>query len=445
VRPSFLAASINNPEEFEEMFNHERMQRARPHSGRFAPRSVNVFRFAALIAVVALAATPQPAAAQRPLVHKAINIVYTESNDPNGNAIFAFSRASDGSLTPLPGSPFPTGGLGVTPTFALGPFDADQEVILNPQGTLLFAVNGGSDTIAVFNVNFDGSLTPVNGSPFPSGGSNPASLGLTGNILCVVNQDQDPDHPGQPLPNYTTLRVSSKGQLTPIPRAAFSLDLGSSPTQALPSPDGDVVFGCDFLGGTLRSFKLRSDGRLALRAAQGLPLDLFTPSGAPPLPLGLAVHPDQSLLYVGLVTINHIAVYNYTDSGQLNFLQAVPDKGNGVCWLTINNDATRLYASNTGDPSVGVFDISKDPRTPIQIQNVLLNNPGGGGGFEFRLDSTNQWLHVVTQQSSTTATVMANALHTFKVAVDGTLTEVPSSPTVLPAPNLVRPQGVAAL
>ena len=40
---------------------------------------------------------------------------------------------------------------------------------------------------------------------------------------------------------------------------------------------------------------------------------------------------------------------------------------------------------------------------------------------------------------------MANALHTFRVAADGTLTEVPSSPTILPVPNLVRPQGVAAL
>jgi 6-phosphogluconolactonase (cycloisomerase 2 family) len=127
------------------------------------------------------------------------------------------------------------------------------------------------------------------------------------------------------------------------------------------------------------------------------------------------------------------------------FLQAVPDTGHGVCWLTINKNATRLYASNTGDPSVGVFDISRDPRTPIQIQNVALNNPGGGGGFEFALDSTNQWLHVVTQQSSPTATVMASALHTFRVARDGTLTEVPSSPTILPVPNLVRPQGVAAL
>ena len=218
------------------MFNQERMQRCGDAQVGFPPGGLMCLGCAALVAVVAIAVTPRPAAAQRPQVQKAHNIVYVESNDPNGNAIFAFSRAGDGSLTALPGSPFPAGGLGITPTFALGPFDSDQEVIVNPQGTMLFAVNGGSDTIAVFWINNDGSLTPVKGSPFPSGGSNPVSVGLTGDILCVVNQDQDPDHPGQSLPNYTTLRVSPKGQLTPIPRAAFSLDLGSSPAQALPVP-----------------------------------------------------------------------------------------------------------------------------------------------------------------------------------------------------------------
>jgi 6-phosphogluconolactonase (cycloisomerase 2 family) len=426
------------------VFNQERMQRAQGRPGRFSPGRAHVSGLAALIAVAAIAVTPRPAAAQRPQVQKAHNIVYVESDDPNGNAIFAFSRDGNGVLTALPGSPFPAGGLGITPTFNLGPFDSDQEVIVNPQRTLLFAVNGGSDTIAVFSINDDGSLTPVDGSPFPSGGSNPVSVGLTGNILCVVNQDQDPDHPGQSLPNYTTLRVSPKGQLTPIPRAAFSLDLGSSPSQALPSPDGEIVFGCDFLGDTLRSFKLRSDGRLSSRAAQQIPLGL-NPDGAAPLPLGLGVHPTQPLLYVSVVNISQIAVYNYTNSGKLNFLQAVPDTGHGPCWLIINKSATRLYASNTGDPSVGVFDISTDPKTPIQIQNVVLNNTFGGGGFEFALDSTNQWLHVIGQQSSASATVQANALHTFKVAADGTLTEVPSSPTLFPVPNLVRPQGVAAL
>ena len=138
-----------------------------------------------------------------------------------------------------------------------------------------------------------------------------------------------------------------------------------------------------------------------------------------------------------------IGVYRFRDSGQLKFLRSVPDSGNGVCWLTINKNATRLYASNTGDPSISVYDISKDPSMPIEIQT--LKYASTGGGFQFALDSTGAFLHVVTQQSAPTSDQTANAIHVFRVAHDGTLTEVPSSPTLLPVPNLVRPQGVAAL
>jgi hypothetical protein len=41
-------------------------------------------------------------------------------------------------------------------------------------------VNSGSNTIAVFQVNHDGTLEPVEGSPFPSNGSDPVSVGVKG-------------------------------------------------------------------------------------------------------------------------------------------------------------------------------------------------------------------------------------------------------------------------
>ncbi len=231
-----------------------------------------------MLAIAGLAA--RESSAQPPRAH---NVVYVESNDPAGNAIFAFYRNdANGSLTPVPGSPFPAGGLGITFTTALGPFDSDQNVIVNGEHTMLFAVNGGSDTIAVFWINADGSLTPVDGSPFPSGGSNPVSVGLAGDILCVVNKDEDPGHPGQFLPNYTSFRVTPRGKLIPVPHSTFVDDLGSDPSQALVSPDGDLLFGADFLGGVLRSFQIAENGRLIPSDAQPLPPAVFAGTGAPP-------------------------------------------------------------------------------------------------------------------------------------------------------------------
>ena len=144
--------------------------------------------------------------------------VYIESNAsaPNSNAVYAFRRGSAGNLTPLPGSPFLTGGAGVQYTGTnLGPFDSDSEVIVNPQQTLLFAVNAGSDTIAVFSIKEDGTLTPVEGSPFPSGGNDLVkSWRFDGNVLIVVNQSGDFARPSHDSPqlHHTTRPIERESR-----------------------------------------------------------------------------------------------------------------------------------------------------------------------------------------------------------------------------------------
>jgi 6-phosphogluconolactonase (cycloisomerase 2 family) len=80
------------------------------------------------------------------------HVVYTETNDVT-NAILAFRRDDTGRLTLLSGAPFPTGGKGVVdPSFKLGPLDTDQNVLIDHDRRLLFAVNSGSNSIAVFRI-----------------------------------------------------------------------------------------------------------------------------------------------------------------------------------------------------------------------------------------------------------------------------------------------------
>jgi hypothetical protein len=82
-------------------------------------------------------------------------------------------------------------------------------------------------------------------------------------------------------------------------------------------------------------------------------------------------------------------------------------------------------------------------RTPLEIQAVKLRSTGNS--VQFALDSREKFLHVVAQGESLTSPASANAMNILAVASDGTLTEVPSSPIVLPVANMVRPQGVKAL
>lgn len=373
------------------------------------------------------------------------HVVYVESNiaSAQGNSIFAYRRDKHGSLTQLPGSPFATRGAGVVdPSLALGPFDADQQIITNPEHTLLFAVNPGSNTIAVFHIAPDGGLTHVAGSPFMSGGTNPVSVGLSRDTLVVVNKAMDPSQSNH-APNYVSFRVSPDGQLSAVPLSVKGVATGSSPSQALISAGKTAVFGADFLAGQLQSFSVQPDGTLNQNLPQRLPDSIFAGSAAPHLPLGLAAHPTRPIIYVGLVTISKIGVYQYDANGLLSFVTAVPDSGAAPCWVRVNIEGTRLYASNTGDNSVSVYDTS-NPLKPVEIQKLTLR--GVGSSFQLELDPTNDFLYVVTQRASTTTPLgQGSNLHVIRVKHDGRLSEEENSPIALPVPSTARPQGLATL
>src|SRR4051812_34267375 len=92
------------------------------------------------------------------------DIVYIQTNDfnSNQNAILAYRIGADAALTPLAGSPFATGGAGVgNPMQILGPDDSDTEDKITDDGKFLLTVNSGSNTISVFAIADNGSLTPV--------------------------------------------------------------------------------------------------------------------------------------------------------------------------------------------------------------------------------------------------------------------------------------------
>ena len=390
------------------------------------------FRFLIALAMVIAAGTPAWCA----------DVIYLESNSTAGNSVFAFKF--DFTKAPTLMSVTPAGGIGVfNKTFALGPFDSDQNLIENPEGTLLFAVNSGSNSIAVFHINSDGSLTAVDGSPFPSGGSDPVSLGLNGNILTVVNKDQDPaQNDNLVLPNYTTFSVSRNGALTPIPGSTVSVAYGSSPSQALIASRGSVVFGADFLGGLLQSFRLDEDGRLRQNLPQALPNFIFTDKTGGHQPLGMRTHPNLPILYVDITPISEIAVYRYDGRGVPSFVRAVADSGAAPCWTVVNHTGTRLYATNTGDNSIVVYNLA-DPLDPVEIQHFVMDATTGAP-FSTVIDQSDEFLYVSSEQSSANATSVANAFHTLKIAPDGTLTE-PFSPTVLPIGGSVpvRAQGIS--
>jgi hypothetical protein len=116
-------------------------------------KELGMKRYLVLVSVVATTVALQSLCAAPAMAWNRPDHIYVETNikTPNGNSIAAFTRETNGDLTPIVGSPFLTGGAGTQYAGVnVGPQDSDAEIITNPEHTLLFAVNSGSDTIAVF-------------------------------------------------------------------------------------------------------------------------------------------------------------------------------------------------------------------------------------------------------------------------------------------------------
>ncbi len=375
-------------------------------------------------------------------------LVYLETNDfhDNSNAILAYRQRADGSLTPLPGSPFLTGGAGLAnPKQVLGPDDNDDAVVISPGGRFLLAVNGGSNTVAVFSINPDGTLVAVPGSPFLSGGQSPCSISINGRFIYVANKSFDPLHPITELPNYTTFTADNAGRLDEVPGGKIEVLAGSAPSQVLLSNDGRFVFGTDFLAfmlpteeptGTLLSFNVQGNG--TLRLAAGAPYVVPAGDGGA---LGLATNPrNNHTLYVGFPVSGKFGVYDVDEATGVPTFVTQRNAGGGVCWIRTNSLGNRLYTLNSGKNSVGIYNVD-NPEAPDSITTLTLKDSQNSGDFSLNFSPDGSTLFVASQNTDTTFAANNNWLHVLKVAPDGTLSE-PGNPLQLPVPNDARPQGV---
>ena len=383
--------------------------------------------------------------------------VYVESNnpEPGQNAVIALRRnPSDGSLRQI--GTFPTGGTGfANVTQGLGPDDSDQEVVASPDGRFLFAVNQGSDSIAVFRVRDDGRLARV--GTFGSGGTQPVSVGLSGNHLYVANRgDALEGHAATIAPNYTAFTVHGTA-LTPVPGSTVTLPVGLSPAQTLIARDGRFLFGDNFaipgtkppLAQTIDPFRIQPDGTLA--PAPGGPVAAAVD---PNVLLGTAVHPTRPIIYGGLTGERHRGVHlRQRGVGAVRDVRRRP--GAAPCWIAVSADGRFLYASNTGTDSIGVFSLA-DPLHPVQVQEFKLAGPfappGAPGSetasFQIALDPSGRSLYAITQDTAATRDFQqGNAVHALSVAADGTLGESNPVTTFSPAdvPAAARLQGVAVV
>jgi 6-phosphogluconolactonase len=338
-----------------------------------------------------------------------VGYTYLDGNTATANTIDGFARHADGSVTPLPGSPFAAGGAG------LGTGLASQGAIqATPDGRYLLAVDAGSNQISVLRITA-GGVPVLAGQPVSSGGVKPVSVAVSPSGLVYAANS------GAGGSGYSGFRLGFGGSLTPIPGSTVSVPDAAGLGDVFFNAWGNHLIGTRTGTSQIDSFVVLPGGHLL--AAQGSP---FTGQGLGQL--GAEFSPaNPSQLFVsnahngaGLGTVS---AYRDGFFGRLSSIGNSPyaDGQTAPCWVEISHDGRYLFTVNTGSGNISSYAINPDGSLAL-----IGSTPIGGGGADIdaRLSPDGNTLSV---DGSGNHILSVFAVH------GGTLTELPSSPTPLPA------------
>jgi 6-phosphogluconolactonase (cycloisomerase 2 family) len=377
-----------------------------------------VRRVAAISGLLALTLTGSLATSHQALAQTAnVGHVYINDNSAPVNTIAAFDRHADGSLTPIPGSPFVAGGTG-----AAAPSQGALQ--LSADGRYLLAADPGSNQISVLRIGPDGSLRPVEGGPVWSGGIEPVSIAVHGALVFVGN---DGNNAGGA--NYTGFALNPGGQLRPIPGSTVSLPSPTTVGDVIFSPDGTHLVGTRINSSLIDSFAVSRHGLLTPAPGSPFPAQGFGPFGSKFRPTNAGqLYVSNAHNAAGGPAPGTVSAFGVAGDGAFSSIGASPYAAGGqiaTCWVEIAHDGRHLFGVNTGSNSVTSFSIATDGSLGVIGSTALHGSAANLGAVDARIDPGDQVLYVVERGVNAVAGLHLNA--------DGSLTELPASPTPLPA------------
>jgi len=386
---------------------------------RFKPAAVGIGVLVAIAACTDQAVSPtSPADATALSAHHApstndVGGVYTMTNGASANAVLAFRRAADGSLTSI--GTVPTGGRGTGGT--VDPLQSQYALLLDGGHRLLFAVNAGSDDVSAFRVAHDGSLEFADRAG--SGGDLPVSLATRGRFLFVLNAGDN---------TVSGLRVDPRGKLIPIPHSTRSLAPGAAGASTIHfTPDGAWLVVTERGANRIETFPVAANGRpgepvvTASNGATPFGFDV-TPGGHPIITEAAGAAPNGA-----------VSSYAIAASGVLNVITPSLDAGGkATCWLILTADGALAFAANSASNAIAALRVADDGVVTLLDAQA---GPTGAGSTPLDLDlaAGDRFLYALEAGSGNIAA--------FEVGGTGTLSGRPDTPAGAAASGL---QGLAA-
>jgi DNA-binding beta-propeller fold protein YncE len=322
----------------------------------------------ALAFLLELSSAALPArAAQSPT-----GFVYVMTNQPAGNQVIQYERASSGLL--MQSGMAATGGLGGTGNGvgALDPLGSQDSLLLSGDSTRLLAVNAGSNTLSALGTGA-GGVTLL--SQVASGGEFPNSVALHGNLVYVLN--------AHGTPNITGFLLDAAGVLHPLAGSTRDLPGGASaaPHDVVFSPDGSRLLVTE--GGTnqIDIFSLADTGLISGVTTQAS-------SGGP---FGMRFGRNQ-VVVVTEAGSNSISTYELTSHNTLNAISlSVADGQMATCWLSMTPNG-HTFVSNTGSGNLSSYQVGASGSA--SVVNPVAASIAPGAPIDSALSTQNNFLYV---------------------------------------------------
>jgi 6-phosphogluconolactonase (cycloisomerase 2 family) len=282
--------------------------------------------------------------------------VYLMSNDAIENAILVYDRSATGALTAA--GTVATGGVGTG-----GGLGNQASLVLTQDHRHLYAVNAGSHDVSAFRTGPNG-LEPI-GDPVPSGGEQPISLTVHGDLLYVLNAGGSG--------NVTGFHLDTDGSMSPIPGAIQPLGSDASgPAQILFTPNGRVLVVTEKATNTITTYVVGSNG------IAGPPV-AHPSAGETPFGFNFTQRGDLvvSEAFGGDADASTASSYRVHDDGSLTLVSgAVATTQTAACWIAIPTDGRFAFTTNTGSGTVSRLRISSDATLSLSDPAAGVTGPG---------------------------------------------------------------------
>jgi 6-phosphogluconolactonase (cycloisomerase 2 family) len=326
----------------------------------------------------------------------AAGYVYTETNASTGNAILAYARANDGTLTWL--GTYPTHGLGTGAGLA-----TQGEVILAGGGKWLLAVNAGSNDISTFRVDADGrlGLTDRAGAQ----GSDPVSLTAHGSYVYVLDAGGSGNIAGFWIGGGMLHRIA--GSVRPLSGAA------TNPAEVAFSTSGRFLVVTERATNMIDTYKVDS---------MGLAGWAVTTASSGPVPYGFAFD-NRNHPIISEAANSTLSSYKLGSAGATVISASVPTGGIAACWVAVSPNGKWAFDSNAHGGTISSFMVHANGTIDLSL-SVAGNTGPGSAPLDLQVGSDGRFLYVNEAG--------AHVVGGYWIGAGGMLTAVSGAP-VLPA------------